>query len=204
MTDGEQEFFVKLTALADLIPGFTLSPTVVEIYSSNLAPLGYEKVCMALDRIIVERSSRDPFPSVKEIRLRVAPETAVEDDANFIVNRVIRSIARIGPYETAKARVAIGEIGWAIVQDQGGWEQTCAMLTNDNMGTLKAQWRDLAKAYITRERSDHPHREPQLRHADRRPGELLSMHDVLRRAESARISHAASEQEKKDVSNGTK
>jgi hypothetical protein len=47
--------------------------------------------------------------------------------------------------------MALGSVGWQIVQMEGGWEQICQSLTDDNLNTSKAQWRNLARVLLQRQ-----------------------------------------------------
>lgn len=146
----EQEFFTKLTALARLVPNFELTKDITAIYDQHLAPLGYPNVNRALDQIIVDRSSRDPFPSVKEIRSLINPEADPDAESVYIANQVLEAIARCGPYQTPD----LGEVGNELVRMEGGWLQICEMVTNDKIPTFKAQWRQLAKSLLLRKRNN--------------------------------------------------
>lgn len=148
MTREEQEFIAKLTGLAHLC-GFTLTPEVISLYDQHLGELGYADAARAIDRIIVERRSRDPFPSVKEIREVIRPELRPEDEASEVVGRIVGLVSRAGPYANGVAD-ALGPIAWEIVCEEGGWVTVCELLTYDNMPTLKAQWRRAAEAKLRR------------------------------------------------------
>ena len=52
-------------------------------------------------------------------------------------------------YEDAKAY--LGEIGWALVQLRGGWENLC-QIQNDEIGITTAQLRESAKALLNRKK----------------------------------------------------
>jgi hypothetical protein len=153
MTDSQKMFYAKLTGLAGMVPGFTLKPEMIDLYDQHLGLLGYERVCKALDRIIIERNSRDPFPSIKEIRTIIDPELDPDQEAMVIASRIVGTVSRVGPYQPELARQSIGDVGWKIVQSEGGWENVCQTLTYENQGMLKAQWRNLAKTFISR--ADH-------------------------------------------------
>jgi hypothetical protein len=148
--NDQQKFYTKLTGLAGMVQGFTLSPEVIGLYDQHLEGLGYDRVCDALDRIIMERSSRDPFPSIKEIRTIIDPELDPDQEAMVIASRIAGAVSRIGPYQSGLARQIIGEVGWKIVQCEGGWENVCQTLSYENQGMMKAQWRNLAKTFIAR------------------------------------------------------
>jgi hypothetical protein len=150
MTESQKIFYSKLTGLAGMVPNFTLKPEIIDLYDQHLGPLGYDRVCKALDRIVVERNSRDPFPSIKEIRMIIDPELDPDQEAMVIASRIVGTVSRIGPYQTDLAKQIIGEVGWRIVQSEGGWENVCQTLTYENQGTLKAQWRNLAKTFLSR------------------------------------------------------
>ena len=145
-----QEFYVKITALASLCPSFTLNPEIIRIYDRNLSPLGYERIIQALDEILIDRSSRDPFPSIKDIRGYIDPELNPQHEALETVSRIIESISRIGPYQGQRAKDFIGPLGWAVVTREGGWQQVCSVLNDDNLGTIRAQWRQMAAAIFHR------------------------------------------------------
>lgn len=149
MTQAERDFIARLTALAAMC-GFTLTPELIALYDRNLCASGYPKLVMALDYVIVNRKSRDPFPSIKEIRDLVAPESDPEVEAIEAAGRIVQAVTRVGPYQTEKAREFIGELGWLVVQREGGWQTVCQILTDDNIGILKAQWRQMAKAQYAR------------------------------------------------------
>lgn len=155
MDHNQKIFYAKLTGLAAMVSNFTLIEETIELYDQHLEPLGYERVCRALDRIIVERSSRDPFPSIKEIRMIIDPELDPDQEAMVIASKIVGAVARIGPYQSELAQHVIGEVGWRIVQCEGGWENICQTLTYDNQSTLKAQWRNLAKTFMNRSAQDY-------------------------------------------------
>lgn len=148
--DSQKLFYAKLTGLAAIVPGFTLVEETIELYDQHLSCLGYDRVCRALDQIIVERNSKDPFPSIKEIRMAIDPELDPDQEAVVIASKIAGTVSRIGPYRWELAKDLIGDIGWKIVQCEGGWENICQTLTYDNQTTLKAQWRNLAKTFLTR------------------------------------------------------
>lgn len=145
----QQAFFVRLTALAGMCQ-FTLTPEVLALYDRNLSALGYDRVVAALDEVITRRRSRDSFPSIRDIREIIQPDADPESEALEAVGRIVHAISRVGPYRTKEAREYIGELGWAVVQRDGGWEQVCNVLTDENIGTMKAQWRQMAMAQYKR------------------------------------------------------
>lgn len=148
----EQKFFTRITALASMC-GFTLSPEVIALYDRNLSKLGYENLSHALDVVITNRKSRDPFPSIREIREIISPDADPEVEAIEAAGRIVQAVSRIGPYQCDKAREFIGELGWRVVEREGGWVNVCNVLTDENLGMLKAQWRQMAKSQYMRAKS---------------------------------------------------
>jgi len=145
----QQGFYQRLMCLASLVPGFQLSQSLIALYDSSLKSMGYARLCFAIDEIIQNRSSRDPFPSLKEIRGRANPQLSHEDQAALIASQIIGAIRSIGPYRLSDAKEKLGSLAWQVVQSEGGWENLCTSLDDENLPTLRAQWRNLAKALLT-------------------------------------------------------
>lgn len=143
-------FIAKLTALAQLC-NFSLSPTILELYDTNLRRLGYQALCNAIDQVIIRRKSRDPFPSISEIAGIIEPSTDPELEAIEAANRIVEAITRYGYTNPERAKEFIGELGWRVVTREGGWENICRSVQSyDALSTHKAQWRQLAKATLLR------------------------------------------------------
>jgi hypothetical protein len=145
---AQQDFYGKLTALATLCSNFVLSRDLISIYDSALSSLGYERAARAVEHVILTRNSRDPFPSVRELRSVVDPEQEPADGAAMISAAIFGAVSRIGPYNTQAAREALGEVAWKVVQSEGGWQTLCEAVRFDNATTYKAQWRRLAEALL--------------------------------------------------------
>lgn len=142
-------FVAKLTLVAEMCAR-QVSADLLVAYTTALEPIGFPALCAALDRIAMERNDRDPFPSIKTIRDLVAPPVNTDHDAIEAANRIVQAIADFGYYQAEGAKRFIGELGWLVVQREGGWETLCESLTTDQIPTRKAQWRELAKALIGR------------------------------------------------------
>lgn len=146
----EQEFITKLTAVADMTPNFEMSKELFRVYDEHLSRLGYENVNRALDEIIANKNSRDPFPSVREIREKLEPSINPDHEAVEVAGRIWEAIGRCGWPNPDAARATIGELGWHVVQRQGGWSNVCLESSETSPGVFKAQLRELAKATYTR------------------------------------------------------
>lgn len=118
------------------------------LYVEDLADLPYEAVAGALAALRRDpKTRRCPLPA--DIRAKLTPESDPEAEATVIAGRILAAISRIGPYNVAAARQAIGEVGWQVVEGSGGWENLC-QIDNDDIGIHRAQWRSHAKALLQR------------------------------------------------------
>lgn len=146
--DWEEQVEDRLAALAGLVRGFVLSPQILDMYMRLLAPLGYEQVCFALDQIMLTRDSNDPFPSFKQIASLIKPELDPETSATDIAGKIVQALHSCGDdrFGTERAKKLIGPIGWKVVESEGGWCGLGHRIKNDQLPTLKAQWKKQALA----------------------------------------------------------
>lgn len=129
--------------------GETLTPSRLNMFAqvlSDLAPSDVERAIALLTRD--PRITRMPLPA--HIRQAVRPDANPEHDALEASNRIVEAIGRFGYYNPRDARDFIGELGWRVVEREGGWETVCENTTTRMIPTLKAQWRELAKALYAR------------------------------------------------------
>ena len=92
----------------------------------------------------------DRFPSIKQILELLDPKADKDAEARVIADKIWSAIERFGSLKSNQDRVrgAIGEIGWQVVENMGGWRVVCDIARYDNVGQLKAQWRESAKALM--------------------------------------------------------
>lgn len=150
---SKEAFLLRMKGLADMVPGFLLSKELLTIYDMQLAPLGYENVCRALDEIICTRGSRDPFPSVAEIRHKIMPVVDDETQAIEIAGRIAEAVVKDGHVNLTRAKERIGELGWQVVQMSGGWLEVCSLESARDLNIAKAQWRKDALAVLARRKA---------------------------------------------------
>lgn len=139
----ERAALKALIVMTSAYYGQRLDDTVVEMYAEDLADLPLD----AVRRALVE-ARRDPkqrtFPLPAVIRDKIQPFDNADADAKEAAGRIVAAVSRFGWNNVARAREYVGELGWAVVERQGGWETLCRTLTEDNIGQMQAQWRDLA------------------------------------------------------------
>lgn len=103
------------------------------------------------------------FPSIAELLSTIGKmEQTDQDKAREVAERILGAISRYGQTsgngESARVKTEaiakhIGPIGMAVVKMQGGWNHVCEQVDNDNVATMKAQWRGLAES-ISRKGAD--------------------------------------------------
>lgn len=93
------------------------------------------------------------FPLPAKLKSLAKPKPSEEQNAVDAVSRIIEAISKFGPYRYEEARKFVGEIGWMVIQRDGGWNAVCQFLTEDNMGQFRAQWREMAKAFSARSKA---------------------------------------------------
>lgn len=84
------------------------------------------------------------FPSLSDF---YEPFTANEnetDHANELAGKIISCIGDFGPWRSDEVKEHVGKLGWDVVENFGGWQLICN-ITNDQIPTVRAQLRDLAK-----------------------------------------------------------
>lgn len=90
------------------------------------------------------------FPSIAEILSIVQPKPDHDAEARLIADRIWAGIERFGSVRSREEELKkyIGPIGWKAVEAQGGWRVICEIATYDNASSLRAQWRESAKALL--------------------------------------------------------
>lgn len=130
--------------------GRQLSEPVLRMYTADLSDLPPHKVLAGYAQYRRNPANRT-FPLPAQIRELVNPEefVAVEAQAREIAARVVGAVPKFGWNNVRGARSYIGEIGWGIVERQGGWQHICENLgTRMNATTFQAQVRDQADSSI--------------------------------------------------------
>jgi len=163
-----ERFLQRIAALGTMC-GFPLDPKsgVLHLYELELAPLGYERAAKAIEEIVRTRKGTDRFPSIADIRNLIVPEPGPEVEAIEAANRIVEALSRFGgcnaDVNEPRAREFVGELGWLVVQRHGGWVNLVESgIAADQIPTLKAQWRELAKALWARAKAGRIHQPPTL------------------------------------------
>ena len=170
MDDLEQSFFIKLTSLAR----FTNTEIPVEVFESYdkaLSCYGYIKACRAVDTAMSRSNSRSPFPSIQDLISYIDPKIDPDSEAIEAANLVIQAISKFGPYRTDEFRKFVGELGWRIVERNGGVEQVCS-ISNEDLNNCRAQWTKLAVSQLLRYAANREGETPTLTSGNSQAGSL--------------------------------
>lgn len=142
--------------------GHDIADAALQLYVEDLSDLEIGAIKYTLTQM-----RRDPkvrrMPLPAEIREMIRPAQISDDDqAREAAARILTAISRFGWNNHERARAYVGELGWAVVQAQGGWMQLCEEVTDSRVGTYQAQWRDLAASIQRRSRAGQYGEAPSL------------------------------------------
>jgi hypothetical protein len=173
----QKERICKAVIVAAQLAGRDLSQDAVEFYAARLKDLPLLPVLKA----IAAAGDAGKLPTVKDIRTAVEGEpVSAKAEATEAANRIISAMSRHGRPNGAAARGAIGELGWAVVEQFGGWETLCDRVThNDQLPTLTAQLRDTAMGIHEKAAKGALGTLPGLPAANTRNAGLTPVRDVL-------------------------
>jgi hypothetical protein len=147
-----ERFTVAMVALSEAC-GRTISKTLLDVYDEGLRDLGYGPVCAAIKQLLMERKEGDMIPAISTIRNKIKPEPSAKDDALDASHRIWEAVGKFGYGRHEDARKFIGELGWLVVEREGGWCAVCEHSRVDQQVALKAQWRELAISLSARAKS---------------------------------------------------
>lgn len=179
MSPAEQQQLKALIVATALYYGQEIPDPALKLYVEDLADLPFAVVAEAIKQVRRDpKTTRFPLPAV--IRDKIAPAETDELQAMEAAARIPEAVSRFGWNNPGPARLFIGELGWVVVQRDGGWSNVCQVLNEDNLGTLKAQWRNLALGELKRARMGILHEAPSLPNAAEKNKSLVNIGDVLK------------------------
>jgi hypothetical protein len=168
---SEQQFAKALYVIAKLSQ-FKLEDDVLGFYVESLRPHGLDAATKVVLGMTTEAKPGKGWPSVQDILNKMGhSELPDEAKAVDVSRRLEEAVRKYGYNNWEKAREHIGPIGEYVV-GQGGWVDFCESLTDYNLTTMRAQWRQMALAAIAKERQgllDAPPAFKQLEGNDKNP-----------------------------------
>jgi hypothetical protein len=93
------------------------------------------------------------FPSLSDFYETFSPQDSEIDQANEMAGKIISCISLFGPMRRGDVFDYVGEEGWRVIENYGGWTSLCE-ITNDQVPTVRAHLRDLAKSKIKKYQVD--------------------------------------------------
>lgn len=121
-----------------------LNKDQVRMYAEDLQDLELSDVGRAIQSLRQDPTQKFlPMPS--QVREKIIGNA--NEDAQDSASRILEAIARFGYTNISDAQNYIGELGWAVVVREGGWQSICERTKSDDIPILKAQWREMAKVF---------------------------------------------------------
>jgi hypothetical protein len=159
MQSGEEKFVKALVGIAELAQ-FSITGGIIGLYVGACQQYGLDRCADALYKLAMQAQPGRGFPSIKQILEIVCPEQAIdvgdEDLAAVAAGRVIGAVYKFGACRSGSrmTEVAqyIGELGWAVIEQNGGWTRFVDGLTTDQIPTVRAQIRREAESISKRSR----------------------------------------------------
>lgn len=148
----QKEFLDRLGLLAQTCE-FRLTPQLLSFYDRALQRFGYDKAVRAVEEAIMERRGNDKMPSIGDLAHRCAPVVTEQDNAVEAAGRILSAISKFGYARSADAHDWIGEVGWRVVEVNGGWTTLCQTVREKDVPTWKAQLREQCASAIRRHKA---------------------------------------------------
>lgn len=120
---------------------------MLELYLSELEPLGLERVNQVLIDFFKEALTRMPAINTVKDRLGLK-EMSEEEIARDAIQRIRSSVSRFGYVNWAEAKEFIGAVGVHIVSMMGGWEAVCSAESFKELDFALTQAREYAKVAV--------------------------------------------------------
>ena len=132
----KEQFYNALSELAKACNA-NVGMFLLQTYEVALAKYGYDRLIQGLSKIVMERQSRDPFPSINDIKEAIGvAEQSDDGKAAEAATRLCTAISRFGyPGKEEDVRPYVGELGWYVVKMHGGWSRFCE--STDNLQHLE-------------------------------------------------------------------
>lgn len=125
-----------------------LSMDAARFYLDAVSELTYEEFDHAIIKFS-RFSTRSTPPTPGELMAHARPTMNVQDQGVAIAGRVYKAVCDFGWTSPQGARQYIGETGWQVVEQFGGWQYICENLgLKISVDTFRAQIRDSARAQI--------------------------------------------------------
>lgn len=114
-----------------------------------------------LKRCILKMRGRYTIPTLGDLQAELEEMKNLESDSPLeIASKMASAICKFGGANVQGARNYIGEIGWKVVELEGGWGRICRTLQESQMPFVKGQWAKMVES--VRHRESTPQYTPKL------------------------------------------
>lgn len=165
-----KKLFAKAVFLLARECGKELDEELLKFYVRAVTPYGFEKATEAIHYVLLSRRTNAPFPSPRDIVEIIDGDT--EDSADSIANRMVGAIAKFGSYDPKGARAYMGEDGWKVIQDSGGWSTLCQTMRSDQTPTYRSQWKKILESELAQKKQQRLLSQARLSLAPAKPPSL--------------------------------
>jgi hypothetical protein len=144
---NKQEFIItKIRQLAELY-GRQFSVGAIGMMVEDLEVLTEKELELAIKTYRNNpKNMHFPLPAVLVSIIR--PADVESDIPRQMGNKIWDSIAKFGHNNSESAKLYLGELGWTVVQQMGGWSSICQCASEDQRGIFVAQARDLTESVM--------------------------------------------------------
>lgn len=128
------------------------------------------------------------FPLPAQLIEIIRPQENTRNEAVEAAARIVEAVSKFGYSNPSEAKMFVGDLGWRVVERNGGWLYVCENLgVNLNVNSFQAQARDLAMATIERKNQGLDEQAPQLKSRIEVVKELnMAMNDLNKVIEAPR------------------
>lgn len=174
MNPSERKEILRIYALTAAYYREKLQDEVLRMYVADLDDIPFQEIRRAFDLYRKNRiNRRTPMPA--DLVAILNPESSPVDEGNQVAALLLKCVARKGynwtmpgswKYDAPTFPEAVikevGTLGWAVIQDLGGWAAVCDYVQRSNPTTVVAQIRDLATAIAKRATRGDYGKKPEL------------------------------------------
>jgi len=157
-TKPERDFFQLLETLGS-ITSTQLNEFVINLYFEALNPFGLDKVNKVLMAYMMDLDQYGKMPTIRAIKIKLGVVAVSKElQSKEVSAKILSAISKFGYTVSVNdtkiddIKKYVGDIGWKVIDLQGGWNAICESVTNANKSTYQAQWRDLALSVLESKR----------------------------------------------------
>jgi hypothetical protein len=149
---NQSELFMGMLNELAKMTNTQVGPMMLALYDKALSQYGYDKLISCIEKIVTERSHRDPLPSIKDFKKLLGDDPRNdEDNVEEITERLWCAITpKFGHSGNQKeVRAYVGEIGWHVITMNSGWVAFCESTDNvkDKTFWMAAMRKQVAHAF---------------------------------------------------------